>query len=540
MSALSQRSRAWLLGGAALAALGAAPSAGAAVYGVSVGIDDYRYISDLEGAVNDATDIAATLRQRGGDVILLTNEQATRSGIVGAVRAQIAKAVPGDVLVFSYAGHGVQFNEALIGDEVDGKDENFVLHGFNQAGPGAGERLRDNDVASLLQEVEEGVSVLFVADSCHSGTMTRGPFGDATLGKTRWLDMGPLEDDPLPLPDASTFQVEAGDLAHVVFAAAARDEEQTPEILVDGERRGALSWSVARAIEGAADGGDGATSLGDFREFVRAQVRALSGARQTPDVDFDGRGEAALGVARLMSAEGAARDQLEEPDRGPALAAGPAPTLYIDGGPGADALWEQATPVDAESEATLVWRVAEGRLIDRISADLIAEISSAEDAADAVRKWRAVAGLARWAPRRAFDVVTREGDSRHAVGEQVRFRFTAPETGPAEGRLTLFNLASTGEVQYVYPGPGAVASGSDLLRRGDATRELGPSVVSDPVGADHLISVYSGADADALRADLRALDGSRAPEAALAALERHASDPTRARVAVLPLFSVRP
>ena len=271
----------------ALAACWLAHTAAAATYAVVVGIDDYAHFSDLEGAVNDARDIAGVLQERGGDVVLITDEAATRSNIVSAFRAQAAKARAGDVVILTYAGHGVQMPEAMIGDETDGMDENFVLHGFDESGPGLAERLRDNDLASLFLEVPDGVSVLFVADSCHSGTMTRLPFEGGKLGKTRFLELGPIGDDPLPMPESRSFQIESDAMPHVVFAAAARDNEQTPEVLIDGERRGALSWSIARALEGSAAGGNGRTSMTDLREFIRASVRGYSGARQTPDVVFE-------------------------------------------------------------------------------------------------------------------------------------------------------------------------------------------------------------------------------------------------------------
>lgn len=529
------------LAGAIAVAPGLAQPALAATYAVVVGIDDYANFSDLDGAVNDARDISRALKRRGADVTTLTDERATRSAVVGAVRSQLAKTSAGDVFVFTYAGHGVQLPEALVGDEADGRDESFVLYGFAQSGPGAAERLRDNDIAMLLRGAPEGVSVLFVADSCHSGTMTRAPIAGGDLGRTRFLDLGEIEDDPLPPPDPLSFQLGLADMPHVVFAAAARDDEQTPEVMIDERRRGALSWSVARAIEGAAAGGDDKTSLSDFREFVRAQVRAFSGARQTPDVEFGGA--ESEGVAAFFSGEDPGEEAEEDGAKSvaapPSLSPAPPPNLHIAGGDAAlSASFSEIAALSATADqATLVWDPETGRLIDRISADLIAEAKTAEDVFAAISKWRAVAGLARWSPRRAFDLATLEGDRRHMFGAKVRFQASAPQSGPAESRLTLFNLASGGEVQYVYPGPQTAAKGGDVIRRGAAPKVIGPSVVGPPAGADHLIGVLTAGSADELREALRKIDGTRAPDQALAALLAYAGDPTKARVAVLPLFS---
>ncbi|MEM7544014.1 MAG: caspase family protein [Pseudomonadota bacterium] len=566
-----------------------------AAYGVVIGIDDYLNVTDLEGAVNDANDIAGALRRRDADVIVLTDEDATRSNVVGAMRAQLAKAVAGDVVIFTYAGHGVQLAEALIGDEADGQDESFALHGFANAGPGAAERLRDNDIAMILQEAPDGVSILFVADSCHSGTMTRAPVPGVDLGKTRFLELGPIEDDPLPPPDKASFQVGPETLSHVVFAAAARDHELTPEVIIDGQRRGALSWSMARAIEGAADGGDGETSLEDLRSFVRAEVRGWSGARQTPDVELGGAeaetlvsflspaqdagrlGQSAvqeggtLAAAEVAAqgsaqtagspeAEGEAQGETETetetvasstpvaeeaPKPADTLTSATPPKLFIRGdATGAEAtLATVATLVETEGEASLLWDTGSGQLIDRLSADMLAEAATAEAAAGAITKWRAVSGLSRWAPRRAFEFGLLEGDGLHAIGELVSLRISAPAVGPTAGHLTLFNLASGGEVQYLYPGPKTAAEGRDLLIRGQDARVIGPSKVSDPVGADHLIAVLTPVDAPGtalLREGLRGLNGTQNAEAALTLLAAHAADPRVARVGVLPLFTVRP
>lgn len=525
---------------AGLAVSAWAGGAAARTYGVVVGIDDYVVINDLDGAVNDARDIARALESRGADVMLITDAAATRSAIVEALRTQIAKARSGDAVVFTYAGHGVQIDEALIGDEADGRDENFALHAFAPSGPGAAERLRDNDIALLLSAAAPGVSVLFVADSCHSGTMTRAPVPGGALGKTRAADLfiGSIDDDPLPPPDEASFQAEANDFPYVVFAAAARDEEQTPEVTIDGDKRGALSWSIARAIEGQADGGDGDTSLADLREFVRAQVRAFSGARQTPDVEF--ATENLEGIRRLLNGDQAAERETDAAPDEP-LQPGPAPRLAVIGGleeAEQAALADIAELVENVVEAEIVWDRPVGRLIDRLSADMLAEATTADHVAAAIRKWRVVAGLARWSPRRAFDLRVSNGDRVHTEGEKVSFEAFAPEAGPEIGKLTLFNLASGGEVQYVYPPESAVAKTADAIFRG-TTFKLGPAVVTPPFGADHMIGVVTAAGADEMRTALRDLDGQAAPEEAMRILAEYAADPAMSRVAVLPLFSGR-
>jgi hypothetical protein len=510
----------------------------AATYAVVVGIDDYEAFSDLEGAVNDAEDLTSVLRSRGADVEVLLNDAATRIQLIRAFRGQLAKAVSGDVVILTFAGHGIQFTEARAGDEADGKDESFALHGFALSGAGVAEQLRDNDLAQLFAEAPQGVSIFFVADSCHSGTMTRGGIGEGMLGKTRYLNLGPIRDNPFTeIPDTE-FQKDPDSQPHVVFASAARDNELTPEVLIDGKRRGALSWTVARAFERDMQSGGGIGNLTDLRQYVRAQVRALSGARQTPDVTFTAGAEETLG-GLLLSAP---QDGSAAPDDTPAGPRnGPMPTVHIMPRPLPDgsAILGEAVSVETEDEADLVWDRATGVIIDRRSADLLAEAAHPDTALAAIRKWRAVAGLSLWTPRRAFDLTLHEGDGRHFIGDALTFIASLADTEMDAGYLTLFNFASTGEIQFIYPDPADARRGRDLVRRNEMPLIVGPASVTEPVGADHLIGIVTTTPPTAMRSALEALDGTTDMDAVFGVLAEHAGDPANARIAVLPLFTAR-
>jgi len=92
-----------------------------------VGIDNYKQADDrLKGAVNDAKLLTKSLRDN--QVILpnervLLDEQATRANVIQAWRNMLAQANPGDTLIFTYAGHGSQKEDAEPKDEPDKQDE---------------------------------------------------------------------------------------------------------------------------------------------------------------------------------------------------------------------------------------------------------------------------------------------------------------------------------------------------------------------------------------------------------------------------------
>ncbi len=102
---------------------------------VCVGINDYPgNYNDLSGCVNDANDWAALLRTKfdfGKGVKLITDAEATRAKILNALRELINSAKSGDVVVFTYSGHGTWVPDQGERDEFDNRDEAICAHDGN-------------------------------------------------------------------------------------------------------------------------------------------------------------------------------------------------------------------------------------------------------------------------------------------------------------------------------------------------------------------------------------------------------------------------
>ena len=66
--------------------LGTAPASAADLYGLVIGTDDYIGTeNDLDGAVNDASDIARSLNEAGAkEVVRLLNDDASKDRIIAA------------------------------------------------------------------------------------------------------------------------------------------------------------------------------------------------------------------------------------------------------------------------------------------------------------------------------------------------------------------------------------------------------------------------------------------------------------------------
>jgi metacaspase-1 len=118
---------------------------------------------DLAACEFDAKDMAAIARSRGMKSTTLLTPAATRGRTLGALRAAAKALGAGDLFFLTYSGHGGQVDD-VTGEEPDRKDETWCL--FD------GELL-DDELYFELSRFREGVRVLVLSDSCHSGTVTR-------------------------------------------------------------------------------------------------------------------------------------------------------------------------------------------------------------------------------------------------------------------------------------------------------------------------------------------------------------------------------
>ena len=265
----------------------AAPASAAELYGLVVGIDDYIGAdNDLDGAANDAQDVARSLNLAGAkEVVRLINDDAGKDRIAAAWEALLAKAEPGDTIVFSYAGHGGQEPEpAGRHDEADGLNENFLLGRFLPFGPGTRERILDDEMFEWMQAADKKkVKVVFVADSCHSGGMERS--ASAPGVRFRKMSVPTIAADQLPLSPPEISKLSEDDFENITFVGAVAENKLAPEVTIEGKKRGALSWAFSRAVEGRADkNGDGQVSEFELIGYLVPAVHALVESQQTPQV----------------------------------------------------------------------------------------------------------------------------------------------------------------------------------------------------------------------------------------------------------------
>lgn len=497
--------------------------AASGAYAVVVGIDDYKALPKLQGAVNDAKSLDAALKAGGAnEVVTLLNEQATRVNFEEAVRRMGAKAAANNGwLVITYAGHGGQEPERIEGDERDGLDEVLLFPEFQTAGGGNAERLPDNEMRTLLESIPSNVQIVLLVDACHSGTMTRAP-DPRSVGITyRNAQYGSIVDDQLPPPLPVSKGKEVAELRNVLFVASALDSEKTPEIEINGAKHGAVSWHMAEALRGRADAdADGKTTLGELRQFLVVAPRAIAQGRQTPGVFFfPGRETEIFSLAPSVS-------NLPTIPKNPVN------------------LWSLQDPAESvtglniaqtAANADLLWDQNRGQVIDNRSEDLIAVLPAGGDPnrflAGVVGKQRALRELYLLVANDplALDIGPRGAGSRYAA-EKVSIQ-VPPRPSEDLLYLTIFNLAGDGTVQMLFP-----ATSAEAMAQASGETKAFSNNVKPPYGADHVIAIATATDPTELRSLLKGLDGQQAAEQATDAIAKLQQD-QRTAVGVVGLFT---
>jgi hypothetical protein len=139
---------------------------------VLIGVNRYRMPgADLRGCVNDIKNMKAMLTSAYGfksaDIVTLLDFAATRRAIEGAIESLVLRARKGDVLLVHFSGHGSNVPDD-DGDEADHRDEILCPTDLDWKRP-----LRDDFLHKTVKAMPDGVSLTFITDCCHSGTITR-------------------------------------------------------------------------------------------------------------------------------------------------------------------------------------------------------------------------------------------------------------------------------------------------------------------------------------------------------------------------------
>ncbi|MGH1351398.1 MAG: caspase family protein [Methyloligellaceae bacterium] len=458
------------------------------IYGLVVGIDDYVGTdNDLAGAVNDARDINQALNKIGArKVVRFLNKDATKANISSAWFDLVKQAKAGDTIVFTFSGHGSQEQEPPgRNGEVDGKNENFLLAGFQPSGYYTKERIVDDELFAWTKVADDkGINVILVADSCHSGTMNRAV--GITPVRYRQGKFSEITGDKLRYPDQKFAKITEKDLENVTFIGATSDDRLTPEVTIDGLFRGALSWSFARALEGKADvDRNGVVSQFELVTFVVAAVRMHVENQQSPQITpVRAAGVPMFPVLVENAFSGSQRapqtGSIDGTERG-----GNVLRVAVSGGSfGLISKIPDIAEVTDHKQADIIWNVKEGTVRHPVGG-IVAENVDASSIRPVIMKWRVLKELKSQSLVDPLKMELLKGNHRYRRLEEVEISVSDIRYP----HITVFNLPPDGKVEYLQP----------LLddKKGRKKDWTGKTyfkkfrVANPPYGAEHLVVIYS-------------------------------------------------
>jgi hypothetical protein len=190
-----------------------------------VGINNYPGTSnDLQGCVNDANDWSAALIGFGFETSLLLDSQATRQNIKTKLNDLVASAGDGDVIVFTYSGHGTQVID-ISGDEGDTYDEAIYVY------DGA---ILDDHLREIIDKIDPKATLVVISDSCFSGTVSR-----LAPGRSRPRFM-PTENVTGERMVRQRFLLPEANMAEILVSGCS-DSEYSYDAEINGRYNGAMS-----------------------------------------------------------------------------------------------------------------------------------------------------------------------------------------------------------------------------------------------------------------------------------------------------------
>jgi hypothetical protein len=433
-------------------------------------------VQRLQGAVADANDLADVLKKRNvRDVVVLTDPRATVADFRRRWNEIGARAQTGDLIILSFSGHGIRIPETRMPKRTpDGYDKGFLFPTYEQDRR-PDELLRDEDLYDLFKATAaRGLRILFVVDACHAGTGIRAADVRRGGGTFRFSNFDVRADAPEVKPP-QTPPGPRPPIPSVAVITAQLPQKTIQEYQIDGKMRGALSFAVARALEGGADPNrSGIITLRNLWEFTANAVRTRSENQQAPILfarDDDGPMPI---IADVPSTAEASWPEI------------PRVAIYS-----LDQTTElnNATFVTDRFAADLIWDPKRRQLLDAPGDILASDIDEQhlQDAVDArrllllIRKASEKSGNLKVSLRRADSAD--DGNPDRFYIDQTLLRYQVEEGSLPS--LTVLNISAGGQVQFLFPR-------NEAEERAVNSR-LPAFRVQPPFGADFSIFIRSDA-----------------------------------------------
>jgi len=217
-----------------------------------VGINKYKpeLGADLRGCVNDVENMQDILvnifKFDSENIQVLTNERATKQGILDGLRWLLNGSKEGDELVFHYSGHGSQIMDK-DGDESDDQlDEILCPHDLDWNDP-----LTDDNLAVLFKQLPEGVHLTMLCDSCHSATISR-EVNISNPHRNYPKNILPPSDIRSRTYGKILYKNKMGKknrgVQNHMLMSGCKDDQTSADAYIDGKYQGAFTWALSKTI----------------------------------------------------------------------------------------------------------------------------------------------------------------------------------------------------------------------------------------------------------------------------------------------------
>ncbi len=521
-----------------------------------IGIDAYRFGQPLKGAVADARDIESSLRLGGvTDVTALLDAAADRTTVLHSIEQLLSRSQSGDLVILSLAGRGAREAEHFKGSQPDGQDDVFILANFNpNTADGARQRILGSEFNHLIRQFAlKGAQVLLIVDAGYGGATERTVDPRTPQMSYRQAPSYTIAHDTLePISTASDVSLSGDGLERVAVLAASERTASAPEVPIPGELtlRGALSYAVARALEGAADENhDGHITRDELFRYVSQVAYQLSDQRQQVSAQTAPRssgGEILYARTRgVVLLDPLPRSEPRPPSSPQAAAATLTPSLprpVVSPQPASvldtvhiavignqRELLKELQPkyahfqtVSIADHPDLIWDSA---TLDVLAGgDVIAHQIKRKDLPNVIDWFAAVNGFKRLAAKSPQAVRVLPSNKVHSRGSRIEVQVS----GVAQRSLLLFNMTGDGTVQVLYP----VGSDPRIVSTPDYKFSV---VVGEPFGADQVVAVTSAQPLNDLEQLLKAINQQFAAVEVYRSVERYA--PPDARIGAASLYT---
>ena len=169
----------------------------------------------------------------GFGVLGLDNDNATREAILHYLEEKVFDAEAGDVVVFTYSGHGT-YTWDESGDEPDYYDEALVAYDG---------LIIDDELRAIFNKAKPGVHIAVILDSCFSGTATRMSLSSGVY-KPRF--MPPKIVIPKTVKRRRRVLTET-DMVEILMSGAS-DNEYSYDAFIDDDYHGVFSYYAIKFL----------------------------------------------------------------------------------------------------------------------------------------------------------------------------------------------------------------------------------------------------------------------------------------------------